>query len=297
MRRVVLLALLALAACTSGLENLRQAKSVDAADARFTVRWSDPDELEPPRVSRALEKAQGPLARWGGLVEPVTIFMVPSHEALERAVGHHGYGWLKAWAQFDSIVVQSPRTWAGHVDSQVDELLLHELTHCALFQHSATATTWTSRKIPLWFREGMATVTANQGYRFPTLEDLATWIREHPQVDVFKDAEALSQTAYEQIYGLAHHAMSFLVKRYGDRAVLATMAEMKRGADFESAFLAATGLGVEAYQRELLNYVRLRGFRGAGLPIHSTHRQLIDEALKKRLVPGGAGDSIPQGGR
>src|SRR6185295_2154512 len=53
------------------------------------------------------------------------------------------------------------------VPADVDELMLHELTHCVMYQRSASAADWSRKRIPLWFREGMASVTASQSYRWP----------------------------------------------------------------------------------------------------------------------------------
>ena len=60
---------------------------------------------------------------------------------------------------------------------QVAELLTHELTHCLMYQRSATADSWPYKGIPLWFREGMASVTAHQGYRRPHDEDIARYLK------------------------------------------------------------------------------------------------------------------------
>ena len=47
----------------------------------------------------------------------------------------------------------------------LNELLTHELTHCVMYQRAGTDLNWSLKGIPLWFREGMASVTAG----------MATW--------------------------------------------------------------------------------------------------------------------------
>ena len=59
--------------------------------------------------------------------------------------------------------------------------MLHELTHALMYQAAADQGGWRQKKIPAWFREGMATYTAEQGYRWPTLEQLARTLEEHPK--------------------------------------------------------------------------------------------------------------------
>ncbi|MBL8922490.1 MAG: hypothetical protein JNJ54_26805 [Myxococcaceae bacterium] len=260
------LLLLGGAGCITPLASLTRVTSVTAGAQRFELK-SEPaateDEL---RLRRSIERAAPKLDRWGGLAAPVTVRIAPTHADLERAVGRHGYDWLRAWAQYDDLIIQSPGSWAG-TDRDVDELVVHELTHCLMFQRSGTKQTWASKGIPLWFREGMAAVTAEQGLRFPSLEDLADWLLRNSELDVFAEAEALSQTAYGQIYGLAFHAVRFLLRRYGDGAVTKTMEAMGRGSGFDRAFETSVGLAPRRFEADFLNYVRLRGFRGFGLEL------------------------------
>ena len=255
-------------ACVSPLASLRQTRVVTVDDSKVTLRWGDEDAETHAQVAKAIERALPELNRWGGLAAPVTLSLLPSHDALETVTGRYGYGWLRAWGQYDAVLLQSPRTWPSRPrESDVTEWLVHELTHCLLFQRSATAATWETKKIPLWFREGMATNTARQGYRFASLEDLATWQIAHPELDVFTDGEALSRNAFDQVYGLSHHAVAFLLRRYGDEAVLGVMRAMREGDEFAAAFKRAVGITPDAFARELKNYLRLRGFRGFGLPV------------------------------
>lgn len=266
MRALVGLALLLGAGCITPLGTLTRVTTVTAGAARFELKTEPSAVEDEARVRHSIERALPKLDRWGGLVAPVTVRVAPTHAELERAVGRNGYDWLRAWAQYDDLIIQSPGSWAG-TDRDVDELVLHELTHCLLFQRSGTKANWAAKDIPLWFREGMATVTAEQGLRFPSLEDLADWLIRNPELDVFADAEALSRTAYGQVYGLAYHAVRFLLRRYGATSVSGTMEQMQRGGGFGTAFEAAVGTTVKRFEADLLNYVKLRGFRGFGLKV------------------------------
>lgn len=265
--QAVMLGLL-LCACANPLHTLHQRRTVALDGAQVTVAWGHDDDQAERQVTKALTRALPELNRWGGLTSPVTLSVLPTHEALEQVTGRSGYGWLRAWGRYDEVWLQSPRTWPhGTRDSDLIERLTHELTHCLLFQRSATAATWEQTAIPFWFREGMATVTARQGYLFASLEDLARWQTSQPTLDVFEQGEAISVAHFDQAYGVSHHAMTFFLKRYTDEALLAVMRAMSAGQAFDRAFVTAIGLTPAAFAREFNHYLRWRGFRGFGLPV------------------------------
>jgi hypothetical protein len=259
--------------CVTPLASLTRVSVVSTATARFELKTEPTATEDEARVRGALERSVSKLARWGNLAAAVTVRIAPTHAELERAVGRRGYDWLRAWSRYDDLIVQSPGSWAG-TDRDVDELIVHELTHCLLFQRSGTSKNWDSKQIPLWFREGMATVTADQGLRFPSLEDLADWLQRNSELDVFDDAERLSKEAYGQIYGTSFHAMRFLLKRVGDKTIVEMMAAMQQGDDFEGAFTRASGTTPKRFEADFLNYLRLRGFRGFGLKVRPRLRQV-----------------------
>ncbi|MDP1914665.1 MAG: hypothetical protein Q8L14_00375 [Myxococcales bacterium] len=267
---VVVLSLAAFG-CVTPLSSLTRVSTVSTTAARFELKTEPTATEDEARVRGALERSVAKLERWGSLAVAVTVRIAPTHAELERAVGRRGYDWLRAWARYDDLIVQSPGSWAG-TDRDVDELIVHELTHCLLFQRSGTSKNWDSKQIPLWFREGMATVTADQGLRFPSLEDLADWLQRNSELDVFGDAEQLSKEAYGQIYGTSFHAMRFLLKRVGDKAVVDMMAAMQKGDDFEGAFTRASGTTPKRFEADFLNYLRFRGFRGFGLKVRPRAR-------------------------
>lgn len=257
----VVAAIVLLSGCAGALGELRDEASFAASSARFVIRSQNaPKEVE--RVRAAIELAAPRLSRWGGLAEPVTVHLLPSHADLEGVVHRH-YGWLKAWAQYDSILLQRPATWARR-EGELDELVLHELTHCVLFQRIGTKDDWTRKAIPLWFREGMALWTAGQGSQLPTLEDTARWIDLRGSEPLLGDAEALSGRDFEAVYGFAHHAFRFLIQRYGEVSVITLTDKMRSGEDFSTAFQHATGVGLAAFSRDLTLWLKWRAFRASG---------------------------------
>jgi hypothetical protein len=258
------LALLCLGAgCAAHQPALRSSLYARTAVGDFHISHAEIDTEAARRVQRSLEQAGPRLALWGKLLRPVAVKVMPNHRALEQAVQRKGYSWLRAWARYDEVFVQSPRTWSlvGARQRELDELMLHELTHCLMYQLSATPLGWARKGIPLWFREGMASYTAEQGYRWPSLEDLARHLEEDTEVDVLRKADQLYQDESDTVYGAAHHAFSFLVKRYGEQRVRELMWAMKRGPSFSPAFASVMGVSEDRFLDDFARYVRLRGFR------------------------------------
>jgi hypothetical protein len=269
------LAVLALCGALWGCGAHRQAgphqARIQSEAGQFVLHHGDRDLQARQKVERAIHAAAPRLTHWGGLREPVHVFILPSHQALEQAVGRRGYDWLRAWARYDEIFLQSPRTWSvfGAAQTDIDELMLHELTHLVMYQQASDRTHWTRKGIPLWFREGMASVTASQAYRWPTLEDLARFYEAHPERDPVGDPEPLYQRHSAMVYAAAHHAFAFFVRRYGEDRVRALLREMREEqADFRGAFERVTGLGQAAFVGDFTRYVRLRGFKSGRVIPH-----------------------------
>ncbi|GMU08059.1 hypothetical protein [Corallococcus caeni] len=268
----LLLALLAttvlLSACASAPQKpASPAATLALPGGEFRFAHTQQDTQAADMVRRAVEHAGPRLARWGTFQEPVTLIIHPNHAALERAAHRPGYDFLRAWARYEQVEVQSPRTWtrAGATQKQVDELLLHELTHSLMWQASASVSDWTKKGIPLWFSEGMASYTAAQGYRVPSLEDLARFLHQYPQADPLARAESLYETENATVYGAAHHAFTFLMERYGEARVRGVLIAMRQGQDFTGGFQESIGLPVDAFLRDFRRYVFLRGFKGGRL--------------------------------
>lgn len=280
-----LLSLLLVTGCAGPLGALRAEKPVTVDQMRFTLRSDGHIDPDVNRIETAVKLAPEGLRRWGGLELPVTVYVVSSHDDLESAVRRHGYGWLRAWSRYDDVIFQAPSTWTTSAEV-IDELVLHELTHCLLFQRSGTADTWLEKKIPLWFREGMAVVTAKQQLHYPSLEDAAHWSEQNPELNVFRDGEALSVEHYPEVYGFSLHAFTFLERRYGSERLMQLMAAMRAGADFPTSFGQAIGAPLEVFERDFINYLHLRAFRGTGRTLN--HRFDLQRLLDDRKRhPGG----------
>jgi hypothetical protein len=268
---ILLLAWAVLACACTTLQSYTSALMSDqlqADGATFIVVYEAQDEGSARDVKTVLAAALPILKRWGSFSTPITIHIHPSHEALEDAVRHHDYPWLRAWARFDSIDLQSPRTWQISTASlgPLAEMLTHELTHCLMYQRAATADDWMNKEIPLWFREGMASVTSHQAYRRPKDEDVWRYLKANPTKDPVLKADSLYQAEPDIVYGAAHQAFAFLDRRYGDQAVSTILRRMQSGSDFGPAFQGVIGLTEAAFSREYLRYVLWEGWRGAPSP-------------------------------
>lgn len=265
--------------------------------AVFRIHHAPQDAAPMRQVARALPRALPRVRRWASLPEAVEIRIHPTHDALEQAVQRHGYDWLRAWARYDTIDVQSPRTWSvfGASDAEVLELVTHELTHCAMFQSSAGQRDWPHKGIPLWFREGMASVAAEQGYRRAPPEAIWRFYRGAGGIDgggggdagargdPVSDPEPLYQQDSDVVYAAAHWAFQFLLDRYGEERIREVLQRMHDGRLFGAAFRDAMGIPVDGFEAEFRRYIVWGGWRRkAGQDRAPAHGALRARPLAQR---------------
>jgi len=250
-------------------------ETVSTGGATFRIQYWAVDGAAAGQVKAVLPRVAARATRWSRLHSPITVTIHPSHDALERAIHREGYGWLRAWARYATIDVQSPRTWAflGAGDAEVEQLLTHELTHCALYQAAADEWTWPYRGIPPWFREGMASVTAGPRRRADRDELRDYYLRLVPgagdvevpggeaRIDPMIEPERLYQEESEVVYGAAHWAFRFLLDRYGEERIRRILDRMGQGRSFAAAFKEAIGIGADEFEREFRHYLVWHGWR------------------------------------
>ena len=253
------------------------AARVEAPGLLFELHYTEPDAAEAARIERGLLVASARVARWGSFREGVFVRLFPDHDGLEDAAGRRGYPWLRAWALRDRVLLQSPRSWAegrGAQDGEVIELLTHELTHVLMYQRMTPAAgpAWLVEEPPLWFREGMASVTAGQGQRRLSPHELLQWLAAHPDADLLRAAPELQRTEREAVYGAAHRAFDLLLQASGEDAVREMLRRVSLGAAFADAFAAATGHPLAEFEQKALRAgfdpaaLRLTGRTGSGGP-------------------------------
>jgi hypothetical protein len=280
---VLLFAALATGCAVRGGDGER-VEDLTVGAARFRVHYFPEDALAARQVIAALEDAAPRVARWGVLGAPVNVVVHPTHAALEAAVHRNGYEWLRAWARYGQIDLQSPRTWGflGASDREVRELVTHELTHCAMYQLAGDELSWMYKEIPRWFSEGLASVSAGQGHRRGDLRDLQRYyedalpgsgdgvpgararVARGPSMaigDPLLDPEPLYQDQSDVVYGAAHHAVVFLLARYGEERVHRIVKLMGQGQRFPAAFREAIGIGEPEFASDFRRYVVWQGWR------------------------------------
>lgn len=251
-------ALCALAGCAAGAAR-RPAPSAAAREhaaewVKVESRGALPEDglLVELAAAQALDIAR----RWGALRYVVTLRVHGTHGGLERATHQKDVPWMRGWARFDEVELEAPSKWGGDRSPQnVVELLSHELTHVVMYQRVAEPDTWADIAIPLWFREGMASVTSEQGYRRMSGTELGRWLRLHPDHDPWLRAELLGSRQQPVVYGAAHRAFEHMLSSVGDAGVLTLLENMRKGQSFEKSFFSTLGLPprefLAGFRREL----------------------------------------------
>jgi hypothetical protein len=232
--------LLAATACAhlqagSGAE---RSEVVQVGQVLVELRHGSDDADAAEQVKRVLPRAVLAAERWGSLEGPVAVTIHPTHDRLEAATGREGQPWMRAWARRGAVDLQSPRTWSrgSASDDALGQLLAHELTHCVLFH--AAGPGWKARDIPLWFREGMASVTAGERHARASAEAISA-----PERMMSSDAKL--------IYGTADRAFRYLIARYGQDRVRLLLARLGEGRTFPVAFRDALGVPLAEFERDL----------------------------------------------
>ncbi|MDF1565191.1 MAG: hypothetical protein P1V51_19295 [Deltaproteobacteria bacterium] len=250
--------------------------ALNTPGGRFEIWYDAQDEAVVSVVRTALQRAAERVGRWGTLQRPVVVRLYPTHESLEAAVHRFGYDWLRAWARYDEIFLQSPRTFSvfERGEANLAELLTHELTHCLMYQLAAEESRWrkVDRQIPIWFREGMASWTADQGRRRVSEGRLTTWLRSEHH-NPLAEAASLYRDEAAWIYGASHWAFTFLVERYGTGRVLKLMDALREGAGFGRGFESVMGLSEAVFSEEVLRYFLWEGWQDRE---HPTARQTFE---------------------
>jgi len=279
MRRAFLVATAALAACAPRLGgDGSRAESFEAGGHRFHLLYEAEDAEAAAEVAAAIREGVGRVTRFAALRRPVTIALLPSHEALEEAARRDGLFWLRAWARYDRVDIQSPRTWPDGGDARrLRELVVHELTHCALYQTAGGDWSWALKGIPEWFQEGMAIVAAEETRVRPGVRELWAFYEEADRAgpprragdpvaagDPLAHPEQLPMRHTDFVYGASRLAFQFLLERYGEERVREVPRRMGQGAlfgrTFDAAFREVIGLAPEAFLADFRRYVTWRGW-------------------------------------
>lgn len=231
------------------------ADSKQKLSQKFEFLFFEKDGALLKKFVRALTVSYQRVSVWGELRHPIKIYIFPNHYSLQRAVNRN-FDWLRAWALYSEIYIQSPFTWEiGPYYYALVELLTHELTHTAMYQLCCSSRNWYRKYIPLWFREGMASFTARQGYRRLTPRELGKFLKTGLGRKLWAHPERYLERFQGQIYSLAHWEFTFLVRNYGIKSAKGVLRGMRDGLSFEGAFSKNVGLSVGEFRKKVRNWI------------------------------------------
>lgn len=259
-RKTVLVAVIALVALTSGqgcyhhaargLTHSRIVRPAGGADGVAVALRCGGVEIcgrLAPMAARAIRVA----SRWGKIKGRVTIWVHPNGKTMGRVLRGRYQKWIRAWATWHGVHLQSPDSWRGRVRPEiVQELLTHELTHVIMYRLIGTPGNWTRKKTPVWFREGMSSVTADQGYRRAGMRSVARFLGTSSAGKALTSPARLLHSEQRLIYSASHWMFVYFLDKHGPAAAGKLMAAMARGKSFEQAFKVSTGEGAEAFETE-----------------------------------------------
>lgn len=216
--------------------------------AEVRVVFYDVDRGTVPYVLDAVRAGLRGTKAWGYMSTPLTVRVFPTHRSLEESVLRE-YDWLRAWALFEQVYLQSPRTWKiKYYRSALTELLKHELTHVVMYQRCCTLANWQGQAIPFWFREGMASVTADQGRRRWSVERLGLFGRTKEGQAILRYPERYLARYQPVAYSVAHWMFARLLKKWRRAGVKKLLWLMKQGRSFKAAFKEVTGMSTTQFR-------------------------------------------------
>ncbi|RJO68874.1 MAG: hypothetical protein C4523_06735 [Myxococcales bacterium] len=239
---------------------------VNLPDPNLIVRieYEGRNEWDARLVAHALPKAVGTAAQWADFHHPLTIAIYPTHEALENATGRDGYDWLRAWATYDTIHLQAPSTWSVvHTESHLRELLAHELTHTAMYQTIGGPGDWHTKPIPLWFREGLASVAAGQAEQRLSRAALTAYFTGPAYAgDPIAEGQAIVAAHPKPVYSAGHWMVTDLVAVHGQASLRRLLRRIGRGGTFREAWRDEFGEYLTAWEESWRNSLLSTGAAG-----------------------------------
>lgn len=178
----------------------------------------------------------------GGAAAPARVRVVLAAESSELAA--RVPSWVAAYAlpSLDTVVLFPART-PTYPDRNLPGLLAHELAHVLVFRASGGA------RLPRWFEEGVATVAAREW----GLEDGARFAAAviGPGPESLAEVERgfnLDPGRVARSYAVSAALVRYLLRLGGRGAVAALLAQLRRGASFEEAFLRTAGRPLDRFE-------------------------------------------------
>jgi len=203
------------------------------------------------QLDHAFAYAFGRLEGWGLYRESIDMYIYPDHDTMEEGTWQHGKSYMVGFGQYATVSLQSPRTWSkSRWQRHFREVMTHELTHIMMYQTACNRCWWFWCGIPLWFRGGLASYVADQGWRRGDRAGLREYyFSSHYVGDPLLDDEAVKRRNTSIVYRAGHWAFTDLVALCGKDRVAGIMTAMDHGADFDDAFKDTVGVGHQDYAR------------------------------------------------
>ncbi len=167
------------------------------------------------------------------LSTPIRLVVAPE----DSDVARNTPPWIAGFADgLASAIVVFPARSAHYPDDDLEEVVIHEVTHILVWRAAG------SRPVPRWFNEGLA-VTAGRSW---TLRDrgflMAAGITRDPvSLDEIEHAFYQGEGPASRAYALSSAFVRDLLQRYGPRFPALLFDRMSAGDEFETAFRKATG--------------------------------------------------------
>ena len=219
---------------------------------RFTVVA---DGLSDRYARRVAESAERSLARIADALgtspdSAVTIVLADSPARFRELTRETLPDWSAAAALPGRRIIVSPL--AGQ-RFEIDKILAHEIVHVVIDEAVR------GKYVPRWFHEGCAELYSGEwGVRG---ELYMSWMVVRGNLLSFQDIQdVFSRGSLDA--GLAYNQSMLAVRRLvaecGGRTIPRTLAAMREGKEFQSAFLDATGYSPEEFERDYLAFLHDR---------------------------------------
>jgi len=186
-------------------------------------------------------------------LDSLDIYIVASQKRFDSLSGNAVPDWGAAVAipLRRRVVIKSPRILAG--EKSLGELVAHEYAHIAL----ARAVLY--QPVPRWLNEGMSMyVSAEWGWA----DNLSiSWAVVLGSVVPLSEIEYLNRFQGDRVavaYSESYLAFKYLIDTYGSSGLQIILSTIRAGGTFDEAFIAATGVEQDSFEREFLTFLNGR---------------------------------------
>ncbi len=192
------------------------------------------------------------ITRLVGIADPgPAIRVVLATESSDLA--HSVPPWISGFAVGASdLVVIFPARSPNYPDDTLEDVLRHEIAHVLIWRAA------TGQPIPRWFDEGLA-MSAERERRFQDQTQLLYQLVTSSRTNLVELNHLFAGNQTDQIraYALAGALVHDVSDRYGHSAFAEILKRVSRGAPFNPAFEAATGITPEAMETEFWQRQRI----------------------------------------